>query len=101
MRLPVVEQAAHLLEGHGLRHEEVDAAGEGLALVPAGGEAREGDDERRGGGRGAAVRSVVAAGFLDVADGAGGFEAVEDGHADVCFVVLLEFDRNWGIVWSW
>ena len=73
---PVIEQAADLLEGDGFRHEEVDAAGEGFALVPAGGEAGQGDDQGRGGGGGARL--------LDVADGSGGFEAVHDGHADVC-----------------
>ena len=90
MRLPIIQQSPDLLERNGLGHEEVDAAGEGFALVSAGGEAREGDDEGwwrgRGGGvvltgvggAGRVVRCVGAgaAGFFNVADGAGGFEAV-------------------------
>ena len=81
MRLPIIQQSPDLLERNGLRHEEVDAAGEGFALVSAGGEAREGDDEGwcRGRGWGVVLTGVVgagAAGFFNVADGAGGFEAV-------------------------
>ena len=34
-------------------------------------------------GVGAGIDVVVGAGFFDVADGAGGFEAVHDWHADV------------------
>ena len=85
MRFPVVEQPADLFERDGFRHEEVDAAGEGLALVSAGREARQRDDQSRGGPV-VVVFSVVvvAAGFLDVADGAGGFEAVHDRHAYIC-----------------
>lgn len=90
VRLPIIQQPPDLLERNGLRHEEVDAAGEGFALVSAGGEAREGDDEGwwRGRGGGVVLTGVVgasrvvrcvgagAAGFFNVADGAGGFEAV-------------------------
>ena len=85
MRLPTIEQSPDLLERHRLRHEQVYAARERLALIPAGSKARERDDEGwRVRGRVAVVGTVVmAAGFFDVADGAGGFEAVEDGHADV------------------
>ena len=84
IRLPVIQQPTDLFERDGFRHEEVDAAGESFALISAGSEAREGDDEGWGGGGFVAV--VVAAGFFDVADGAGGFEAVHDRHANVCRV---------------
>lgn len=80
VRLPIIQQLPHLLKRHGLRHEQVHAARKRLALIPAGREARQRHDQRRP----VAVRAVVAAGVLDVADGAGGFEAVHDGHADVC-----------------
>lgn len=47
MRFPIIQQSAHLFEADGFSHEEVDAAGESFALVSAGGEACEGDDEGR------------------------------------------------------
>lgn len=46
MRLPTIQQPAHLFETDRFRHEEIDAAGEGFALVSARGEARERDDQR-------------------------------------------------------
>lgn len=79
VRFPIIQQSPDLLEGNGFGHEEIDAAGESLGLVSAGGEAGQGDDQGRGGS--VAVFAVVGARFFDVADGAGGFEAVEDGHA--------------------
>ena len=90
---PVVEQAADLFEGDGLRHEEIHAAGESFALVSAGREARQSDDQGRGGP--VAVPSVVAARFLDVADGSGGFESVQHGHAYICrhFLDFPELER--------
>lgn len=89
MRFPIIQQSADLFEADRFRHEEVDAAGESFTLVSAGREAREGDDEGWGvRGRGVGfvlvVVVVVAAGFFDVADGAGGFESVHYGHGDVC-----------------
>lgn len=45
MRLPIIQEAADLFKADGFGHEEVDAAGEGLGLVSARGEAREGDDQ--------------------------------------------------------
>lgn len=95
IRLPVIQQPTDLFKRDGFRHEEVDAAGESFALISTGSEAREGDDEGwRGGGLVAVVvavgvvfrEAVVAAGFFDVADSAGGFEAVHDRHAYVCRV---------------
>lgn len=102
MRFPVVQQSPDLFEADGFSHEKVDAAGESFALVSAGREAREGDDEGWGVGLGGLV---VAAGFFDVADGAGGFESVHYRHRDVCFVKgtwSVRFEgyfvrRNWGV----
>lgn len=79
MGFPIVQQPTDLFEGDGFGHEEIDAAGESFGLVSAGGEAGQGNDEGRRGS--VAVLSVVGAGLFDVADGSGGFEAVEDGHA--------------------
>lgn len=81
MRLPIVQQPAHLLERDRLRHEEIDAAREGFGLVSAGGETSECDDERGAGFP--AVRAVMGACVFDVADGAGGFEAVHYRHGDI------------------
>lgn len=86
MRFPIIQQSAHLFKANGFSHEEVDAGGESFALVSAGSEAREGDDEG-GGVRGLVgfLGIVMAAGFLDVADGAGGFEPIHHRHTDVYF----------------
>lgn len=82
MRFPIIEQPPDLFERDGLRHEEVHTACESFALVSAGREARQGDDQSRA-GTVAVVLLVVGARFLNVADGAGGFKPVHDGHAYV------------------
>ena len=90
VRFPIVQQPPDLFERDGFRHEEIHAAGERFALVSAGREARQGDDQGRGrAGSVAVLLVVVGAGFLDVADGSGGFEAIHNGHAYVFFVVNI------------
>lgn len=82
IRLPIIQQPPDLLETNRLSHKKIDPTGKRLALVATGRQPRESDDQsgRRQGDAGG--RGLVTLCF-DIADGAGGFEAVHDGHGDV------------------